>query len=161
VKNFTYEINEALLKGLTPAHTRRNAPYLVESIGAVPQDGVLQAIETFEAIDVQDLGIVSFPYPQLFVASDFIVVATETALYELTGVEGPGNLTAKITGLTAGIPWTCLDLKGYLYFTNGKVAITRNSKSGVYTVDLTVPFASAACNFNGQVLLGSPNAPVS
>ncbi len=161
MRNFTYEISEALLKGLAPAHTRRNAPYLVESIGAVPREGVLQAIEQFEAIDIQDLGAVSFPYPQLFVASDFILIATETALYELTDTEGPGNLTAKITGLTAGIPWTCLDLKGYLYFTNGKVAVTRNSKSGVYTVDSTVPFASAACNFNGQVILGSPNMPVS
>lgn len=159
MKPFSYTIREPLAKGLAPNLNPRNLPMLTDSIGAFPFNNILQALQTFTTIDVTSIlggGSLAFPYPQMFVTDNFVIVCTQTVIYEWSG----SSLTAKTGTLTAGIPWSCLDFKDYIYLTNGKVAVTRNAASKAYAVDATVPFATCCCNFNGQVLLGSPNKAV-
>jgi hypothetical protein len=150
---FTLPIKEQLAKGLAPNSNPRNNPMLTESIGAVPYDNVLQALESFVAIDTSGLTC-SWPYPQLFVFSEAIIICTSTAIYEY--VVGTGLVT-KLSSLTAGVPWVAEDFKGYIYLTNGKIAVTK--KMGIWAVDTTVPYATSVCNYGGQAIIGSPNTP--
>ena len=39
---------------------------------------------------------------------------------------------------------------------NSKIAVVRNAESNEYELS-TYPHASAICNFNGQVIIGSPD----
>lgn len=155
MKDFTYPITKHL-QGLAPVRNVRNNPYLIEAIGAVPYEGVLEAVEQFSRIDTSAL-TTSFPYPQLFVLSDVIVVCNQTAIYELSS----STLTLKISGLTAGVTWSLVDFKTFLYFTNGKIAVKKDSQTNLYSIDSSLPFGTALCNFNGQVFLGSPNCQAS
>ena len=150
-----YQIREILSKGLRPNKNVRNNPYLIESLGAFPYEGVLQAVEQFTRIGMGAVTC-SFPYPQLFVLSEVIVVCTSTAIYELVG----GSLVLKIGSLTAGTTWDMVDFKTFLYFTNGKVSVRKEADTGVYSVDATLPTATCLCNYNGQLLIGSINVPV-
>ena len=159
MKEFVFTIKEPLAKGLAPTLNPRNKPMLSDSVGAFPFDEICQSLQVFASIDVTAIlggGALAFPYPQLFVTDNFVIVCTRTVIYEWDG----SSLTSKTGTLTTGIPWSCLDFKDYIYLTNGQVAVTRNPASKVYAVDATVPFATCCCNFNGQVLLGSVNKAV-
>ena len=46
----------------------------------------------------------------------------------------------------------------YIYMSNGTVAVTRDAGTKVYAATTALPTAMAALNFNGQVLLGAPDA---
>jgi hypothetical protein len=128
-------------------------PLLVESLGAYPYDNALIAPDSFTTIDMTPIGTQTWPYPQLFVLSDCVIVATETALYELQN----GGLVLMIGGLPLGDTWSVIDRKTYIYLTNGAVSVTKDPATGFYFVDHSVPFAQCACDYNGQVLLGAPN----
>lgn len=172
MKDFEYTIDN-IGKGLRPSsHNPRNSPFLVESIGAFPYDGVLQSVAQLLRVDTSAL-ICSFPYPQIFVLSDYIIVCTQTAIVELTDIgviDGWGDApwgefpwgSTLLTGLTAGWPWVCVDFKLFIYLTNGKIAIIRDTETGAWTINPeNIPFGTALCNYNGQVLVGSPNKAVS
>ncbi|MBT9168632.1 MAG: hypothetical protein DDT19_01980 [Syntrophomonadaceae bacterium] len=151
-----YQITEPLGRGLRPSRRNpRNTPYLVESIGAVPRDKVIQAVSEFTRMDTAALGVVSFPYPQLFILTNHIIVCTSTAIFERVA----GTLVSRLSGLTAGTTWSVVDFYSFLYLTNGRVAVTRRSSDGVYAVTPALPFGTALCNYNGQVFIGSPNTP--
>ncbi|MBT9169304.1 MAG: hypothetical protein DDT19_02662 [Syntrophomonadaceae bacterium] len=150
-----YQITEPLGRGLRPSRRNpRNTPYLVESIGAVPRDRVIQAVSEFTRTNTAAL-IVGFPYPQLFVLTNRIIVCTSTAIHEWV----MGTLVLRLSGLPAGTTWSVVDFHSFLYLTNGRVAVARDSSSGVYAVTTTLPFGTALCNYNGQVFIGSPNVP--
>ncbi|MBT9170635.1 MAG: hypothetical protein DDT18_00979 [Actinobacteria bacterium] len=150
-----YQITEPLGRGLRPSRRNpRNTPYLVESIGAVPRDRVIQAVSEFTRTNTAAL-IVGFPYPQLFVLTNHIIVCTSTAIHEWV----MGTLVLRLSGLPAGTTWSVVDFHSFLYLTNGRVAVARDSSSGVYAVTTTLPFGTALCNYNGQVFIGSPNVP--
>ena len=155
MKDFNYPITEHLKKGLAVTYNPRNVPFLVESIGAFPYEGKLQAIKEFERIDTSSLGALSFPYPQLFVFSDSILVCTQTKIYELVD----NALVLKIENLPAGQTWSAVDFKTYIYLTNAMCVVEKNSQNGVYALNITLPFGMCVCNYNGQILLGSPNTP--
>ena len=155
MKTFVYPITEMFGKGLVPNKNVRNNPFLVECLGAFPFEGVLQVCEQFSRIDTSSLGTLTFPYPQLFVLDEVTIVCTPTAIYEYSG----GSLTSKISGLTSGVTWSCVDFKTFIYLTNGQQAVTKSPTTGIYSVDATVPYGTCLCNYNGRVLVGSPNTP--
>jgi hypothetical protein len=155
LKPFTLPIKEHLAKGLAPNSNPRNNPMLTESIGAVPYEKTLQALDVFSAIDTSSLTC-SWPYPQLFVFSEVIIVCNNEDIYEY--IVGTG-LVHRCGPVTPGVPWVAEDFKTYIYLTNGHVAVTW--KEGVWALDTTVPFGSAICNYAGQALLGGPNNPFS
>lgn len=95
----------------------------------------------------------TFPYPQLFVGTNHIIVCYQTQIYEWVS----GTLVLKITASVAGSTWTCVESHDYIYLSNGQVSIERNPQSNAYAETTLIPTAMSSCNFNGQVLLGSPD----
>jgi hypothetical protein len=154
---FSYEIpTQDLAKGLRVSRrSPRNVKFLTTCEGAVGRDGVLQVIDdiNLDLIDFSATITDGFPYPQIFVFTNLIIVCSETKIYEYAG----GSLsTAKIT-VAAGLMWSAVDFVEFIYMSNGKVAIKRSATSGVWAVDATLPIATGICNFNGQVIVGSPD----
>ena len=141
-----------LSKGLRPSKRMpRNSGYLVKCSGAVGRDGVLQALE--ELVRIATTAITdTFPYPQIFVFTNLIIVCSSTKIYEWVG----GSLEEKLT-VTAGSLWSAIDLYDFIYMSNGVVAVIRNPESNVYSITANQPKAMAVCNFNGQVLVGAPD----
>ena len=150
--NFTLSFNaQDLSRGLRVSkRALRNSGYLVQSSGAVNRDGVLQ---TLEDMSQEDFSIITdgFPYPQIFVFPNLIIVCGETQIYELVS----GALELKIT-VSAGTPWSAIASGEYVYMSNGEVSVVRDPDSLAYSLS-ELPTASCICNFNGQVLIGSPD----
>ena len=142
-----------LASGLRPSKRNpRNRPYLVTCKGAVGRDGVLQVLDELTRINTSAI-TEAFPFPQIFVFVNLIIVCFQSAIYEWDG----SSLVSKISGLTKGNTWEALDFYHFIYLTNGKVAVTRNAESKVYSIDSTVPYGMALCNFNGQIFVGAPD----
>lgn len=157
LRNGTFELGinfQELAKGLRPSkRAPRDAKYLVQSNGAVAYDAVLQAIEELELdrIDTSTLAE-SFPYPQIFVFTNVIIVCTETKIYEYAS----GVFTLKLT-VSAGTEWTFVDFYDFIYGSNGKVAVRRRAGDKVWEETSSYPIATTICNYNGQVLVGAPD----
>ena len=150
--NFTLSFNaQDLSRGLRVSkRALRNSGYLVQSSGAVCRDGVLQ---TLDEMSREDFSIITdgFPYPQIFVFPDLIIVCGETEIYELVS----GALELKIT-VSAGTTWSAMASGEYVYMSNGEVSVVRDPNSLTYALS-DLPTASCICNFNGQVIIGSPD----
>lgn len=141
-----------LAKGLRPSKRMpRNSGYLTQCIGAVGRDGVLQALDQFSRLATGDTD--SFPYPQLFVFTNMIIVCSSTKIYEWVS----SALVEKLE-VAAGSTWCALDFVDYVYMSNGMVAVVRDAGTKTYSITSELPTSMAACNFNGQVLLGAPDA---
>lgn len=155
---FSFTINSGdLAKGLRPTkRSPRNTKFLTKCQGAVGLDNVLQALAdiTEDRIDTSALVGVAFPYPQLFVFSNLIIVCLEAKIYEYTG----GSLVLKldVTG-SEGITWSAVDYFDFIYMSNGVVSVTRDPNSKVFAVSATLPLASGICNYNGQCVIGAPD----
>lgn len=147
--------SEDLMKGLRPSkRTPRNSGYLVTCDGAVGRDGVLQSLEELTRLATTAIDD-GFPYPQIFVFTNIIIVCGETKIYEWVA----GALSLKIT-VDAGDLWSAVDFYDYVYMSNSKVSVIRSGEDNVY-VESDLPLASGICNYNGQVMIGSPDVEVS
>lgn len=147
--------SEELSKGLRPSKRNpRNVKFLVECVGAVGIDKVLQVIDDLQN-DRIDTTIIAdtFPFPQVFVLTEMIIVCGKTTIYELVS----GSLTSKLT-VTTGQLWSVVDYHRFVYMSNGVVAVVRDSETGAYSLSPTLPVARAICDFNGQVVIGGLNA---
>jgi hypothetical protein len=91
-----------------------------------------------------------FPYPQLFVLTNMILVCGLTDIHEWTAA---GGLSWKLT-VTGGQTWELVDYFDYLYMSNGVVSVTRNPKTQAYALT-SLPLASCLCDFNGQAIAGA------
>jgi len=152
---FTITIgSDKLSRGLRKKSSQpRDVHYMENLSGLVSKDGVLQAQSTLSRIDTSIITD-DFPYPQIFVLADLILVCGETKIYEYDG-----SMNLKLT-TTAGNVWKVVDFISYLYLSNGKVAVIRNASDGSYEVS-DLPIANAMCNYNGQVIIGAPGVEVS
>jgi hypothetical protein len=156
-KDFTFTITaEQLARGLRPSQRApRDSKFLVESKGAVGRDGVICAIDELTRLATAEVTD-TFPFPQLFVFTNLIIVCGRVKIYELTS----GSLSLKYTATTGGSTWTAVDFYNYVYLSNGREAVVRNPDTGVYSISSTLPKAMSICNFNGQVVIGAPDAVV-
>jgi hypothetical protein len=150
---FVYNLNsEDLSRGLRSSkRSPRNTKFLVECIGAVGFDKVLQVIDDLQN-DRIDTAVITdpFPYPQIFVLTGMIIVCGKTIIYEYVG----GSLVSKLAGLTTGQLWSVVDYFNFVYMSNGVVSVLRDPMSGVYALTTIQPVAGAICDFNGQVVIG-------
>jgi hypothetical protein len=158
---FTYEIPSTdLIKGLRiNKNSPRNSKFLAKCQSAIGLDGGLQVLPD-ETINLLNTIAITdgFPYPQLFVCVNMIVVCGKTTIYELEG----STVTQVLTGLTAGIPWSLVDYFDLAYASNGQVVAKRDPLTRTWSLDSTgLPTAGAACDFNGQLVIGAPNAKLS
>ncbi len=153
-KNFSFVIGASdLIKGLRPSkQAPRDSKFLVESKGAVGKGGALTAVDDLTRLDTSTITD-TFPFPQLFVFVNYTIVCGLTKIYEWNG----SSLTLKYTATAAGGTWTAVDFYDYVYLSNGKIAVIRDAGSGTYSLSATLSFCSAACNFNGQVVIGAPD----
>jgi len=139
-----------LARGLRPSkRTPRNRAYLVECKGAVGRDGVLQVLDSLTRLNTSTI-TEAFPFPQIFVYSEAIVICFQTAIYEWDG-----SLTLKKSGLTRGSTWTATN--DFIILSNGKVSVWKNPLTQVYETITTVPHGTALCNFNSQIFVGAPD----
>ena len=154
--SFAYTIQApALARGLRPSkRAPRNTQFLTECIGAVGLDGVLQVLDDLEtdridtSVEVTD----AFPYPQIFVFTNIIIICSETDIYEYDGT----SLTHMLGPVAAGQLWSAVDFYDFIYMSNSSVAVLRSPLTGTYATTTLQPAAAAICNFNGQVMIGSP-----
>jgi len=146
---------EQLARGLRPSkRVPRNSRYLVTCVGALGRDGTLQVIDELTRIATTGITDV-FPYPQIFVFTNLIIVCSQTKIYEWVS----GAPVLKLT-VAAGSTWSAVDFFDYVYLSNGKVAVIRDSISKAYSITTTLPTAASICNFNGQVLVGAPDTVI-
>ena len=148
---FSDEIpGEVLSRGLRPSkRMARNTKYLIQCSGAVGRDRVLQVVEDLEN-DRIDTSIItdSFPYPQIFVLVNMILVCGETKIYSYSGT----TLTLEIDVGIAGTTWTLIESYDYIYMSNCAVAVIRNPQTQEFSIS-SLPPARAMCNYNGQVII--------
>lgn len=110
----------------------------------------------------------NWPYPKIFV-TDYLILAvaidgTDLKLYELTNSTNVWTATEKVTlGTTANI--INVDVAGFgtyclttVNFGATKTIFQRTPSTGSWaSVDVTtIPAGSSICNFNGQLIVGSP-----
>lgn len=154
VGTFTVTItSDQLKRGLrTSKRSPRNAGYLVECKGGVGRDGVLQVQDVLSRLSTSPITD-TFPFPQLFVLTNLTLVCSATKIYELVN----NSLVLKFTASEPAGVWNVADFHEFLYLSNGKVVVLRDAGSKVYSLSTTLPKASAICNFNGQVIIGSPD----
>ena len=156
MKTFEYDLSE-LGNGLRPTiRSAQNLPFLIKSLGVVPREGLLVALEQIAQLDTTSLPAQTFPFPQFFVLLNCTILCTQVAIYELVG----STLTPKIAGLTAGSTWSVVDYVDFLYFTNGKVVVTKDPQSLAYSLRTDLPVGTCLCDFGGQVIVGSPETLV-
>lgn len=131
----------------------RNSGFMVTCSGAVGRDGVLQVLDELTRLgtDIDE----GFPFPQLFVFTNMIIVCGQTKIYEWNG----SSLDLKLT-VTAGFVWKAVDFFDYVYMSNQRVAVIRDAGSKVYSETSDLPTARAICDFNGQVLVGTPDVEI-
>ena len=150
--NFTIGPGD-LSRGLRPSkRSPRNAKFLVQSIGAVGLDNILQVIDDLESDRVDSVGTITdaFPYPQIFVFTNVIIVCSRQTIYEWDGT----TLNAMLGPVTAGQLWSAVDFYDFIYMSNGVVSVLRDPQSKLYATTTNQPLANAICNFNGQVVIG-------
>jgi len=141
--------SDQLSRGLRPSkRLPRNSGFLTTCDGAVGRDGVLQVLDELTRM-VTDTIIDGFPYPQIFVFTNMIIVCSPTKIYEWVA----GALVEKLT-VTTGDTWSCVDFHDYVYMSNGTVAVIRDALDKTYKVVTDLPVAKAICNFNGQIIVG-------
>jgi hypothetical protein len=142
--------SEELARGLRPSkRVPRNSKYLVECVGAVGYDNVLQVLDDISAYRIVQASV--FPFPQLFVFTNLILVCTDTTIYELVS----GSLISRLV-VTAGTTWSAIESHDYIYMSNGKVAVVRDAISKAWSISATLLIAGAMVNYNGQIMIGAP-----
>lgn len=151
---FNHSISsKELSMGLRPfRNSPRNDDYALECGGAVGIDGSLQVIESLTRIDTSIITD-GFPFPQFLPLVNVMIVCGLKKIYEWDG----SSLTLMYTAAEAGGLWTAADFRDYVYMSNGKIAVVRNPESKVYSLSSTLPSSTSICNFNSQVIIGSPD----
>jgi hypothetical protein len=158
MREYSLTYDEGLGRGLRNSrHSARNLKWLVECVGAVPRDGVLQALEELPT-PISVTGEV-WPYPQVFHLMLRTLVCASTAIYEYEG----GSLTLMLGGISEGATWSVADFGEYIVLSNGQVIVERDPQSGAYAIQTSgaIPVGICVCNLNGQLIVGAPDVSVS
>lgn len=141
---------DQLTRGLRPAkNLPRNSGWLLQSKGAVGYRGGLSTNTQLARLDTTFIAD-GFPYPQIFVFTNVILVCGRTKIYELVG----GSLVERIA-VSAGETWSAVDLFDFIYLSNKTTAVVRDATTKTYALNTTLPKVRAICNFNGQIIVGS------
>jgi hypothetical protein len=141
-----------LMKGIKrEKNASRNTGSFSSVSGMIGNDGSLESLPDLTAIDTSVITD-DFPYPQLFVYTNYVIICDATKIYEYTT---GGGLVAKVT-VSAGSTWKAVDFYNYVVLSNEKVVVVRDPLSQAYAVDSDLDVFSAICNYNGQVMIGAP-----
>lgn len=144
--------DKELMRGIRrDKNQSRNKNTFTSMTGMIGKEGSLVSLPALTAMDTSVITD-GFPYPQIFVLSNVIIVCGKTKIYELIA----GVLTEMLT-VSEGRTWKVIDFFEYVYLSNEMVAVIRNASSRTYSVTTDLPTFSAGCNYNGQVLISAPD----
>ena len=141
-----------LSKGLRKTKENQKNKSLIYCDGLIGKNGVLKTTDNLSRIDtsvVED----NFPFPQLFVLDRFILVCGSSKIYEYEN----NTLTLKIT-VFPGSTWSLVNFGEFIYISNGRTVVVRDVESREYSETTDYPTAMTICNYNGQILIGAPDA---
>jgi len=145
---------DVINKGLRPSSNNpRNNPLLTVCEGGIGYEGVLSTHNISASALMADplIDLADFPFPQIFAHKQYLIVCNRLEILELTS----GSLVSKIVVTQSDGLWTCVDYYNFLYFSNGKVSVTRNPSNGTYSLSTTLPICKTLCDYNGQVFAGN------
>jgi len=142
-------------KGLRPSkRLPSNNSMMVECKGAVGRDGSLSSIPQITRNSLFDDALVvqgDFPFPQILISDNLIVVCNRTSLLEYKS----GSLSLKFDASDySGGRWSWSASGGYAYLSNGVVSVERDPLTELYSISTKLPKAMAICNYNGQTIIG-------
>jgi len=152
MKEFGVMFDEGLRQGVRPFSTNpRNAQSLITCFNLKPDE---MGLRPYQPITNPLSGVSDdWPFPQLFLGQDVRVLATATAIYELTNwTLGAAKLT-----VTENERWELIDFGSHIILTNGTKLCIRDY-AGAWTSNnytTNIPRFSTGCNFNGQVVAGN------
>ena len=152
MREYSLTYDEGLSRGLrTSSHSGRNLKWLTKCVGAIPEFGVIKALEELPN-PIMVSGEV-WPYPQVFNLMLRTLVCASTEIFEYSG----GSLTSVVSGLAEGATWSVADFGEYIVLMNGQVIIERNPETRIYAEydDCKIPLGICVCNLNGQLLVGA------
>lgn len=154
---FSFTIGpKELSRGVRPKEgMHRDNKYLVYCSGIVGKNGTLATLDPYETQfpSITD----AFPYPQVFKLTNFTLLCGKRYIWEVPNGATLDDAVNVFYCSTIGNLWSVLDYHDYLYLSNGRVNIVRDPATGNYAYDMTIPTAIAACNYNGQALIGGIN----
>ena len=154
--HFSFTVGrEELAKGLRNTNKVPRDKFTLESLsGMVGVDGELSSIPPISLSDVMANALVikdDFPFPQLFILDNQILICNRSSILELVGE----TLTLKISIVNPSQElWSADSSCGFIYLSNGEYSIVRDPNTGTYSLS-TAPVCSAICNFNGQIICGN------
>jgi hypothetical protein len=143
----------ALGRGLrTSKRSPRNEKFLIKAAGMVGIDGVLHVIDDLELSRIDTSGVITdlFPFPQIFVFTEAIIICDSQNIYELDGV----TLNLMLGPVAAGQLWSAVEFHRFVYMSNGSVAVLRDPDTGLYATTTDQPVAMAIADYKGQVMVG-------
>lgn len=160
MQEFTLVFREGLARGLREKKTNpRNAEALVECQGMFPETGIVRALDDLSSYDIDTSALgCSYPFPQLFVLKNMVLVCTKTNIYEYAG----GSLSAVFEGATAGSVWTLADYGRFIIMTNGACLLHRDAENGDFSLytNCDIPTCLCLADVNGQIFVGAPGISV-
>lgn len=170
-----------IVRGLNNKKSPRlNDPGFHHCNGCYPYQERLESLDPMVFIDASGLDC-TFPYPQLFVLQEVIIVASASVICEYTptmgagpyslipgvggmapgdAIGGGGTFNEMLTGLPVGSTWEVLDYGPFVALTNGVVTVTRDPIAGSYSVSQVMPASYACGDYNGQAVIGSPTGEI-
>ncbi len=160
MREYTIIFRDGLQRGLRKTEKNpRNNQALTKCQGAIPEDGVVHALEDIQSAEILESIDAAFPFPQIFALSMCTLVCTATMIYEYAS----GNLTAVYEDAPEGSTWTVADYGRFIVLTNGAILIVKDAQTGDYEeYELCdIPNCICVADVNGQMFVGAPGITVS
>lgn len=160
MREYNLRLNEFIREGLRKhAENPRNSSGLIQCDGIIPEYESLTSLETPTRLTM-DAVSATFPYPQVFVLKQVVLVCISTAIYTYS-VSGD-TLTLAIDSLTPGVTWSCADFGNFIILVNGKEVVTRDGADLTWSKanSLNIPTCTSIVNVNGQAILCGPDTIV-
>ncbi len=137
-----------------------NAPGLVECYNMVPRQGKLVPPPVISNPIVDPGGLhwpitQDWPFPQLFVLSQYMFLCTRLGIYVLSDTFVP---TIEVGVDIRDTIWSCADYGPYVLFTNGgMVYVTDPTTGDLHPYGGTdIPVMGTVCDYKGQLVAGRP-----
>ena len=150
---FTYTItHEGFCNGYAPfPYSMRNKGHMTECIDFREEDLMLYPAE--QRGRYLPAFSYFFPFPQVFVFDFVTIICNQKEIYEKIA----NSYILKYTTNVAASSWECINVGQFCLLSNGHVILKRDPVSLTYEELDDVPTGMSLCNYNAQILIGSPN----
>jgi hypothetical protein len=154
VKEFETEFRDGILRALRREQYARDREALLEAFNVESLPNRLVAFVALTHPFSASEAAVDWPFPQLCIGQDVMLLGTRTKVYE---VSGTWTLIARAT-VTEYDTWHIADFGDYMLLTNGETVLARSPATGLLsaqTGSTSFPLFRTVCNFKGQIIAGN------